>query len=411
MTVHHEGQYHLTTTEFESDGARRMSANVNDELFDGGPLLRWERSLRLVKPGRRLAGRRTLLAVLIAWVPLAVLTAVRLLFSGDESAGTFFSDFAVHARFLIAVPALIYAEQECIPRLGKIVSHFADSGLVVERDKARFRAAVASTRRLLDSTISDVVTVVLVYLAVAAVALYFATDAVPPWHRQGSSGLRLSPAGWWHALVSLPLLLIIFLGWLWRVALWTRFLFLMSRLDLHLIPGHPDRVGGLKFVSASLRGFRLVSFALGAVVAGSIANRQLHQGSQPLDFKNLVIGLMVFLVVLFAGPLTIFLKQLREIKRRGVFEYGGLARTVGTEFEAKWIKASVDQTSLEVQDFSATTDLYSIVHNVYEMRELPFTLRDLLGPIGVSAMLPFLPLALLSMPMDVIFKGLVKLLF
>jgi len=45
------------------------------------------------------------------------------------------------------------------------------------------------------------------------------------------------------------------------------------------------------------------------------------------------------------------------------------------------------------------------------MRELPFTLRDLIGPIGVSAMLPFIPLALLAMPLDVILRALVKLLF
>jgi len=224
--------------------------------------------------------------------------------------------------------------------------HFAETGLIVESDKARFQAAAASTSRLLNSNIGEMVTVVLVYIVVAALLLNVSSDSFLPWHRRASAGvLGLSPAGWWHALVSLPLFLIIVFGWLWRLVLWTRFLFLMSRLDLHLIAGHPDGVGGLKFVSTSLRGFRLVSFALGAVVAGSIANRQLHQGSQPLEFKNLVIGLMVFLVVLFAGPLTIFLKKLRETKRRGVFEYGALARTLGTEFEAKWLrqKGSVDE--------------------------------------------------------------------
>lgn len=390
------------------------AANTNDELFDGGPLLRWERSLGLLKPGRQLAARRTFLAILICWVPLAALSIVQLLFSTDGSAKAFFSDIAVHARFLIAVPALIFAEAECIPRLGRIVNHFAETGLIKESDTIRFRAAVASTRRLFNSITGDLVALVLVYLAVAGVVFYFATDAMPVWHRGDSAGgLRFSPAGWWHALVSLPLLLIIFFGWLWRLALWTRFLFLMSRLDLDLIPGHPDRNGGLKFVSSSLRGFRLVSFALGAVVAGSIANRQVYQGTQPLAFKNLVIGLMVFLVVLFAGPLTVFFTKLRQTKTHGTFEYGALARTVGTRFEAKWLRQheSIYQTALEAQDFSATNDLYSIVDNVYAMREVPFTLKDLIGPIAFSALLPFLPLVLLAMPMEVILRGVVKLLF
>jgi hypothetical protein len=218
----------------------------------------------------------------------------------------------------VALPALILAEAECIPRLGKIVNHFAEAGLVVGPDTARFQAAVSSTRRLLDSTTGEVVALVLTYLVVVALALYVSMDALPSWHRGESTGvMRLSLAGWWHAVVSLPLLLVLFFGWLWRLALWARFLFLMSLLDLHLIPGHPDRVGGLKFVSSSLRGFRLISFALGAIVAGSVAKSQVHHGKQLLDFKNLVIGLLIFLLILFAGPLTIFLKKLRETKNAG----------------------------------------------------------------------------------------------
>jgi hypothetical protein len=389
------------------------TADVNEELFDGGPITRWERSLGLARSGRTWAAKRTLLAILIGWVPLAILAAAQFLLFADESGKSFFSDIAVHARFLVAVPALIFAEAECIPRLGRIVNHFADTGLIIESDKARFQAAVSSTRRLLASIIGDVVLLGLVYLVVAALALYLSTDAFIPWHRRGSSGSGFSPAGWWHTLVSLPLLLLILFGWLWRVVVWTRFLFLMSRLDLRLIPGHPDRVGGLMFVSLSLRGFRLVSFACGAVVAGSIASRHMREGTQSLDFKNLVIGLLVFLLVLFAGPLTIFIKKLRETERRGFLEYGALARAVGREFEAKWLAQNsiVNEKSLEVPDFSATTDLYAVTANVYALRSLPFTLRDLIGPIGVSALLPFIPLVLLAMPLDVILRALVKLLF
>ena len=131
------------------------TANAQDKLFDGGPPMRLQRALGLVKPGRPLFARRALLAVLIGWLPLAVPTAAQFLISSDESARSFFSDFAVHARFLVAVPALIFAEAECIPRLDKIVNHFAETGLVVESDKARFQAAVSSTRRLLYSTIDE----------------------------------------------------------------------------------------------------------------------------------------------------------------------------------------------------------------------------------------------------------------
>ncbi len=70
-----------------------MSGTQNDdqELFEGGPLLRWERSLRLAKPGTRpKAAKRTLIAVLIGWVPLAVIAGAQYLISADESARSFF---------------------------------------------------------------------------------------------------------------------------------------------------------------------------------------------------------------------------------------------------------------------------------------------------------------------------------
>src|SRR5215213_7649586 len=120
----------------------RKTANVYDDLFDGEPILHWQRSLGLVKPDRPQAVRRILLAVLIGWLPLAVLTAIQLAFSSDDALASFFYDFGVHARFLVAIPALILADSECTPVLGKIVNHFAESGLIIEADKTRFEAAV-----------------------------------------------------------------------------------------------------------------------------------------------------------------------------------------------------------------------------------------------------------------------------
>ena len=382
------------------------TVNVDAELFRGAPPLRLERALRLVQPDQQRIVKRATLAALVAWVPLAALAAL-------QEASFFFSDFTVYARYLVALPALILAEADCIPRLGRIATHFAETGLIAEPDTARFQAAVSSTRRLLDSTASEVIVLALAYLAVLAVVLYLSPDALPVWHRREATGVtRLSPAGWWHVLVSAPLLLIFLFGWLWRLALWARFLFLMSRLNLQLIPGHPDRVGGLKFVGSSLRGFRLISLALGAILAGAVANGQIHHGRPLVDYKGQVIGLLAVLLVLFAGPLTIFMRKLRQTKRHGVFEYGALARAVGRQFESKWLRqtASLDQSSLEAPDFSATTDLYSITANVYAMRAVPFSLKDLMGPIVVTALVPLVPVALVSVPFKVIIQGLAKLL-
>ena len=72
----------------------------------------------------------------------------------------------------------------------------------------------------------------------------------------------------------------------------------------------------MMFLGDSLRAFWLVSFALGAIVAGQVANRITLYGDSLATFKHIVIGLAVFVLILFAGPLTMFIGKLRETKRR-----------------------------------------------------------------------------------------------
>ncbi|HWC77280.1 MAG TPA: hypothetical protein VG778_07455, partial [Blastocatellia bacterium] len=198
---------------------------------------------------------------------------------------------------------------------------------------------------------------------------------------------------------------------LWRVMLWARFLLLVSRLRLRLVPGHPDRAAGLFFLSASLRGFRLLAFAIGSVAAGTVANRVAREGGSPLEFKPVAIVIGVVVIVLFAGPLVLFVSKLREARARGTFMYGALACSVGRQFEQKWLDRTdeIDQEALGQPDFSATTDLYGIVSNVYEMRDVPFSLIKLVLLVA-SALLPFLPVALLVVPLKVVLQEVAKFL-
>jgi len=77
------------------------------------------RRLRLIKPAHRVqAFRRALMAMAVAWLPLALLCAAQAYFSGhQELLPAFFTDVAVHARFLLAVPILILSEYIILPRL------------------------------------------------------------------------------------------------------------------------------------------------------------------------------------------------------------------------------------------------------------------------------------------------------
>ena len=62
---------------------------------------------------------------------------------------------------------------------------------------------------------------------------------------QSPTGVHLTPAGWYSMLVSAPVVQFLGAVVLWRWLLRTIFAFRLSRLNLRLIPSHPDENGGL----------------------------------------------------------------------------------------------------------------------------------------------------------------------
>ena len=385
---------------------------TDSEIFAGGPPFRWQRSLGLITPDNPRIIHRAVLAGVVGWVPLVVLAIVQDSAWGEEKLRALLLDFAVPARTLIAAPLFIFAESVCIPQLGVIVRHFLDAGLVPESERHRFDAALASTRRLLDSTTVEVITIVLAYILMVAMIHYVPLREFQVWHRSGSGESQsFSLAGWWHALVSLPLLSVLLLGWLWRLFLWGRLLRQISHLDLRLIPAHPDHAGGLQFLGHSLWAFSLLGFALGTIIAGSVADRVIHTGVPTTTHLYLIGGLLIVVVGLFSGPLLVFPRKLHEARQEGILAYGALAGHEGQQFERKWLNRvePLDESALEVPDFSATTDLYQVAANVYEMGFLPFEPKDL-SPLVVATLLPFIPVALISVPLNVLVQELTKLL-
>jgi hypothetical protein len=385
------------------------------ELFGNGPLLRLQQ--RVLRAGAHAPSVRRPIAIelwqwaiavaLIGWLPLLLL--VNLAPAQPGALRSLLLDFGVHCRSLLAAPTLVLAEA-ISARLGEIARHFTNGGLIAPSDHERFERALDSTRRLAHSAVADWATAALAYPILFL--LFAAGPLIPAWQRSGPGFLECSAAGWWHLLVSAPLLMLLLLGWFWRLLLWARFLWLVSRMELLLSPAHPDRCGGLRFLGYSLSDFSALGFAFGTIVAGSLANQEARGEVSLEQYRLDFAALALFVVVLFGAPLLLFSGPLLRTLRRGVYRYGRLAAGVGAQLERKWLGAgtSLDEQSLGVQDFSAVNDLYQMAGNVYAMRLLVVDVRSI-ALLLVATVFPLLAVAAASLPLDVLRQVLSNLLF
>jgi hypothetical protein len=377
-------------------------------LFSEGTHVEMLRRLRVISgDDMREAFLRIVIAFAVTWVPLLALTALRMT---SVSFASFLIDAAAHARFLLAVPLLIAADYVVLPRLDSMARYFNATNLVPPARQAEYDVLLTSCRRLSTGVWPSGFLFVAVYAIVIALAIMLPMSATPLWQR-GSLPLGLSRAGWWHMGVSLPVLLGLILAWVWRLGVWVRFLWRMARMDLYLVPAHPDQAGGLQFLAYSPRIFATLALPVSIVVAGPLANKVIA-GASPLGHEAMPLMTALVLLLLFGSPPLVFSRALVFSWRLGVFRYGNLASRAGEAFETRWFAASskIDTDLLECPDFSATTDLYAVVANVYAMRQAIYDIQSLLAVI-VATVLPFAPIWLSAIPFNTIVDHLVDALF
>lgn len=352
---------------------------------------------------------RTFTAIAIAWIPLAVLSALR----GGASFLSFLTDYATQSRFLLILPVLILAEPQLRERLALVVHHF-EADLVPRDQWPEFQANWNSCGKLRDSGFVKAVIVLLTYTTAALLSQYLSPNGSEfvSWWRGDSGFKSFSLAGVWAFFVSYPILVYFTFLWIWRQSLWARFLRSTTQLKLALIAAHPDHLGGLGFLEASIMGQIPFSFCIGVGLAGAIANRVLHHGFPLMSYRFVAPALLAGVLLFCIGPYLFFIRTLLQMRREGMLSYGAFARAVGEEFEKKWLHQahSLTEEVLSVPDFSTTADLYGVVHNIDDIRIVPVGLVDLYA-IVIAAAIPSIPVVVAAIPFNVLIKAAMRLLF
>jgi len=380
-------------------------------LVLGGPTFQLLRKMHLEGDHLELLRRRLLVIPLIAWLPLLLLTALG---SSAENVGrlSFFRDLEVHVRFLIALPVFIAAELIVHFRIRPVVGRFIERRIVLPEDLPRFDSAIESAVRLRNSIPVELALFLIVYTF--GLWLWHSRVAIvaPTWYALPGDRWNLTPAGYWYVFVSIPILQFILLRWYLRFVIWFRFLWQVSRINLNLIPIHPDRCAGLAFLGKSTYAFGPILFAQGAMLAGLAASRVLYRGESLLSFKLQIGGFVAFFVLAILGPLVMFTPKLGRAKRKGLADYGLLAQRYVEDFEQKWVfrNPAASEELLGSADIQSLADLGNSYAIVSEMRSLPFGLQDITRIAAVTAA-PFLPLLLTVFSPEELIMRIIKVVF
>jgi hypothetical protein len=380
-------------------------------LVLGGPLFQLFRRAHLTGGHLELARRRIVVISLFAWLPLLLLAVADGTALGGDVPVPFLHDVDAHVRFLVALPLLIVADLVVHQRMRVVVSQFVSLGLVPEALRARFDAAIASAMRLRNSVLAEVLLIAFVYGVGIFVVWehYFALDA-PTWYAWPEGGHpRPRLAGWWYLYVSIPLFQFILLRWYFRIIIWARFLWQVSRLPLTLMPLHPDRMGGLGFLSRIVHAFAPLLVAQGALLAGTLANRIFFDGASLANFKSEIAAMVALAVAVVLLPLLVFVPALARAKREGLRAYGHLAKSYVAAFDEKWLRSKpADEPLIGSSDIQSLADLGNSFEVVRGMRIVPVT-KEAVIALAVMTLLPLAPLLLTMISVEQLLDQFLKI--
>jgi hypothetical protein len=380
----------------QSQSMMKEDDSIPEFALFGGPLQRMGRRLGLVR-----GGNTVWLGValgLLAWGVLVVLA----LLQGVGTKAFSLAVLGIHVRFLVAVPLFFLCETWVGPRMADFVLGLVRSGVVRESDRPALAEVIRRVNRLKDPWPAEIAFLLVVLAFVFIEPVADLPGRTGNWKMLVSeTGGGVGPVLGWYLWFCLPLFRFLLLRWLWHLGLWCYFLWRLQRLDLHLVPTHPDHVAGLGYLEIVQEHFCALALAISVVLSASFAEG-IAAGSMAFETLYHQIPMVLFLVaLLFLGPLLLFMPRLWACRVIGVRDYTRLASDYVDAFERKWVRGEnpSGDSVLGTPDLQSLADLTNSVTVVHAMRWGPASRRLVLGLVAAT-LFPMLPLVFFRYPVS-----------
>jgi hypothetical protein len=370
--------------------------------------LRWYRRLHLIPANGLGVVRRAVFLALLTWLPIVVwaVTAGRMVTA--EAGEPLLQHFGIHVRCLLAIPLLVLAEAAMDKTARRLLPQFLSSGVVAPDQRSQFEQVGVDLRRLRDSSLP--------WVFVLGVALAWSLVEQPDLRSDAMSWAlgadqKLGFGGWWFGYVVRPIFLALVLSWLWRLLLVVYWFRRVGRLELSLVPTHPDRTGGIAFVEKLPGAFSMVTFALSAAIASRWAHEVAYHDQALASYKLPAAAFVILWTLFLLLPLLTLIPALAKARARAIPAYAALVGEQGRLVHRRWIlrERVADTPLLDAPEIGPVADAAAMYDAVTKMRIAPIGKASIVK-ILVPMALPMLVVAALQIPFKDLLLKLLKAL-
>ena len=112
-----------------------------------------------------------------------------------------------------------------------------------------------------------------------------------------------------------------------------------------------------------------------------------------------MIAWVAFVLLVFVGPLMVFLRPLHRLRERSIFRLGRIASEHQAAFKRKWLDQEVSgHELLGSADISSASDIVPIAAAPYSLRVLPVSIPMVIQLAGAAGV-PMLVVVATQMPL------------